>query len=80
MKSLSVVRFLIIGFAFTVLAVGCAKQPVVEETPVPAQPTEVVVEQPVRSVVQEAPITECSMAMSAEEHAAEARSLGGTGW
>ena len=79
MKSLSVVRFLVIGFTFTVLAVGCARQPAVEETPVPAQPTQVVVEQPVPSVVQEAPITDTTVAMTAEEAAAEARRAAASG-
>lgn len=77
MKSLSVVRFLVIGFAVTLLAVGCAKQPVMEETPVPAQPTQVVVEQPVRAV-QETPITD-TRAMTAEEAAAEARRAAAAG-
>lgn len=77
MKSLSVVRFLAIGFAVTLLAVGCAKQPVMEETPVPAQPTQVVVEQPVRAV-QETPITD-TRAMTAEEAAAEARRAAAAG-
>lgn len=79
MKSLSVVRFLVIGFAFTLLAVGCAKQPVVEETPVPAQPRqEAVVEQPVRAV-QETSITDTTVAMTAEEAAAEARRAAASG-
>ncbi len=83
MKSLSVVRFLVIGFAFTLLAVGCAKQPVVEETPVPAQPRqEVVVEQPVRAV-QETSITDTTadttVATTAEEAAAEARRAAASG-
>lgn len=78
MKFLSVVRFLVVGFVFTVLAVGCAKQPVVEETPVPAQPTQVVVEQPVRAV-QETPITDTTVAMTAEEAAAEARRAAASG-
>lgn len=79
MKSFSVVRFLVTGFAFTVLAVGCAKQPVMEETPVPAEPAPAVVEQPVRTVVQEAPVTDTTVAMTAEQAAAEARRAAASG-
>lgn len=78
MKSLSVVRLLVVVFAVMFIAVGCAKKPVVEETPVPAQPTQVVVEQPVRGV-QETPITDTRVAMTAEEAAAEARRAAASG-
>lgn len=76
MRSLSVVRLLVIVFALLVITVGCAKKPVVEETAVPAEPTQVVVEQPVRAV-QESTVTDT--ALSAEEAAAEARRAAASG-
>jgi len=77
MKFLSVVRLLVVVSAVMFISVGCAKQPVVEET-VPAQPTQVVVEQPVRAV-QETPITDTRVALTAEEAAAEARRAAAAG-
>jgi len=78
MKSLSVVRLLLAVFVLMIFAVGCAKQPVVEETttPAPTEQTQVVAEEPVRAV-QETAITET--ALSPEEAAAEARRAAASG-
>lgn len=75
MKRLSIVRLLVVVFALTFLAAGCAKKPVVEEAP--AQPAQVVTERPVQTV-QETRITETA-ATSAEEAAAAARRAAASG-
>ncbi len=81
MKSMSVVRLLVVAFVLMFLAAGCAKKPAVEEA-VPAQPTQVVVEQPVRSV-QETAVTDTAVdtraTVSAEDAAAAARRAAAAG-
>lgn len=80
MKSLSIVRLLMVAFVLMFLAAGCAKKPAVEET-APSAPTQVVVEQPVRSV-QESAVTDSAATrapLTAEEAAAEARRAAAAG-
>lgn len=64
MKSLSVVRFLVVLFALVLLASGCAKKPAVEEAS--TQPVQVVTEQ------RPAAVTDQAVTMTDEDAAAAA--------
>lgn len=74
-KSLSVVRFLVVVAVLSLLAMGCAKKPVVEEAGL-QQPTQVVVQQPVQAV-QESSVTD--VAAATEDAAAAARRAAASG-
>lgn len=73
MQKLTITRLVVMLFALTLLASGCAKKPVAEESTMTEQPAQVEMQQQQPAGVAEQSVTESSAAGSSYDAAAAAR-------